>query len=194
MRLSLKKVGRLGMAGWILLPAIAMGGLLVAACGSDSKQEPTARTIYVQATELDSTRTLTQDQFPQATRDAFPQYFGPANEPATSGGVGGYYLFMSSEQGWRIGSYMFVPSDVVVYQGDEITLEFLGVRGGHHGNILFDPSNNPVKDSSGNEIRFDVYRGELKQVTFTAEKRGVYRLVCLDHGPTMTMAIHVLPR
>jgi plastocyanin len=196
METNARKSGPLGWAKWLVVPAIGLAGLFLLACGGDGdgKQDPTARTIYVQATEFDSTRTLSQDAFPQATRDAFPQYFGPATEPATSGGAGGYYLFMTSDTAWRIGSYVFLPSEAVVYQGDEVTLEFIGVRGGSHGNVLMDPNNNPVKDSNGSELRFDIKRGEVQKVTFTASKRGIYRVVCADHGPTMSMAIHVLPR
>jgi hypothetical protein len=153
------------------------------------------RTIHVQATELDARRKLAQSAFPQATRDAFPERFGPSDDPGARGG--GYYLFMTSEDEWRIGSYMFVPQEVIAYQGERLTLEIFGVRGGHHGNVLFGPDGKQVnvKALDGSAIeKFDVNRGELHVIQFTADEPGLYRLVCVDHLPTMAMNIHVFPR
>ena len=67
------------------------------------------RTIYIQATEMDARRSTGQDPFPQETIDAWPDYFGPGDDPFDRAGKGGYYLFMTAEDEWRIGSYMFVP-------------------------------------------------------------------------------------
>lgn len=189
---------RIGFPLVVALSGVGVALLLVAAACTSSEgsvaAEPGERTLYVQATELDARRGLDQDPFPQDTRDAFPDYFGPADDPFDSAGAPGYYLFMTEEEEWRIGSYMFIPQEATVYEGDQVTMEILGVRGGHHGNILVDPDGERVQGPDGNDIRFDVKRGELHQIEFTADKTGVYQLICVDHTPTMAMNIHVLPR
>jgi plastocyanin len=179
-------VGLLSAAGIALLA-------LAAACGSSdddaSASQAGERTIYVQATELDARRGTDQTDFPQHTRDAFPDYFGPADEPFESGGAPGYYLFMTEEDEWRIGSYMFLPQDIVVYQGEQITMEVLNVRGSEHKNTtLFDPDGEIAAGP------FDMFRGDLHIFEFTAEKTGIYQFICNDHLPNMVMNIHVLPQ
>ena len=122
------------------------------------------------------------------------RYFGPADELFESGGEGGYYLFMTSEDEWRIGSYMFLPQEAVAYMGERLRMEIFGVRGSHHETILEDPDGKQVKGPDGEAISFNVKRGELHVIEFTVEKPGIYRLVCTTHLPTMVMNIHVLPR
>lgn len=198
-------MGLKNRTGWgrvealLVIPAVALLALFAAACSANSDNDAqvmaaTDRTFYVQATELDARRTLNQNEFPQATRDAFPVYFGESDDITKDGGSGGYYLFMTGENEWRIGSYMFVPQGLIAYQGDRVTLEVLGVRGGHHGNILVGPDGKPVNGPDGKPVQFDVNRGELHVVNFTAEQIGVYQLICLDHGPGMVMNIHVFGR
>lgn len=152
------------------------------------------RTIYVQATEMDARRAVERDPFPRETVAKYPEYFGDGEDPFERGGAPGYYLFMTSEDEWRIGSYMFVPQEVIAYQGERLTLEIFGVRGGTHGTILEDPEGNRVQEPDGEDIVFSVHRGELKKIEFTVEKSGIYHLICYDHQPTMVMNIHVLPR
>lgn len=151
------------------------------------------RTLYVQATELDARRSTDRDAFPRETVEAWPDYFGSGDDPFERGGQGGYYLFMTAEDEWRIGSYMFIPQEAIAYRGEHITLEVFGVRGSHHHNVLEGPDGMIVKDTNGEEIRFTVNRGELKSVEFIADPPGLYRLICEPHPPTMVMNIHVLP-
>lgn len=168
-------------------------------CGDDSPahefpdMEGRRRTIYVQATELDARRSVEQDPFPQETVAQYPDYFGDGEDPFERSGMPGYYLFMLSEDEWRIGSYIFVPQEVIAYQGEQITLEIFGVRGGTHGTILEDPDGNLVEGPDGEKVAFSVHRGELKKVEFHAQQPGIYRLVCQNHLPTMVMNIHVMP-
>ena len=171
-----------------LLIAIAAAlALLTAACGdasqagAESGLQPSERHLYVQATELDTRRSLEDDPFPQATLDQWPEYFGEDGQS----GSGGYYLFMSDDEEWRIGSYMYLPQEITLIQGDRVTMEIFGVRGGEHDTVLQGP---------GIESQHvTVKRGELHQVEFTAEEPGLYQLICLTHQPTMTTNIHVLP-
>jgi hypothetical protein len=169
--------------------ALAIALLLAGFGESAVAQPPGERTIHLQATEMDAYRAADRfpKDFPGATRRAFPQYFGDPDDHSDQGGAPGYYLFLSGEDEFRIGSYMWLPQgDFVVYQGQRITLEMLGVRGTTHQSVLLDPEG---KELAG----FTVYRGGLEVVDFTVEKVGVYRLICLDHQPTMTLHIHSLP-
>lgn len=167
--------------------AAALGALLLAACapGADADTaglEPADRYVHVQATELDARRGLDQDPFPQATLDGWPQYFGEDGR----GGDGGYYLFMSDEDEWRIGSYLFLPQEITFVQGDRVTLEIFGIRGSEHETVLESPSGEALE-------HFTVKRGELHEIEFTADEAGVYELICVTHPPTMTTRITVLP-
>ncbi len=171
----------------LVIPAIGILGIAAVACGSDSEasNNPGERTIYLQATEQDARRGVDRTEFPQHTRDAHPGLFGPADDPFESAGSGGYYLFMTSEDEWRVGSYMYLPQEIIAYKGEEITLEILGVRGNQHHSILVDPDGERLDD-------VNVERGGLHTMSFTADKAGIYELVCADHQPTMTTYIHVL--
>jgi plastocyanin len=178
----------------LLISALGLIGAVAIACGGDSKAAPNSgeRTIYLQATELDTSRTLEQNAFPQETRDAFPQYFGPADKPEENGGAGGYYLYMSKEDTWKIGSYMYLPQEITAYEGERLTLQILGVRGNEHHTILFGPDGEVVTGTDGADTDVVVKRGSLGIVTFAANEPGLYRLVCQTHGPNMGANIHVL--
>lgn len=169
--------------GMILGLLLAAG---LAACSNsaagDGALQPSDRYIHVQATELDARRTLDQNAFPQETLDAWPEYFG---EDGT-GGTSGYYLFMSGDEEWRIGSYLFLPQEMTFIQGDRVTMEVLGVRGSEHHNVLVGPD-------GFESIEFTVKRGELHSIEFTVDQPGLYQLHCLTHPPTMTSNILVLP-
>lgn len=152
------------------------------------------RRLHVQATELDARRSTEDTPFPQQTREEYEEYFGPADEPFTREGQPGYYLFMTEEDEWRVGSYQFLPSEAIAYKGEDLALEVLGVRGDSHATVLEDPTGGPVVGPDGEEIEFTVNRGGLEVIEFTVDQTGLYQLICYDHLPTMIMNIHVLPR
>ena len=111
-----------------------------------------------------------------ATREPFPNSTLPEGR--------GYMLDPPNEQGnWRIETYVFDPSQIVVYEGDQVTLNILGVRGRVH-NISV----------SGYVDEFELHRGELRPVTFTADRAGTIDFICSIHQPTMHGQILVLPR
>lgn len=183
-------------SSWAFIAAV--GALFLSAgCGDPLDDEPQRageRTIHVQATEQDAHRATADDPFPTETIEEFPQYFGDGEDPFDRAGLEGYYLFMTEEDEWRIGSYLFLPQEIVAYQGEEITLEVFGVRGSEHGTVLQGPDETVVEGTDGEPVEFVVVRGGLEAVTFVAEEPGLYRLICYDHPPTMTTNIHVLPR
>lgn len=71
----------------------------------------------------------------------------------------------------------------MVYEGEQVTLDILGVNGDVH-----DVSVN------GYIEQFELHRGELRTVTFTADRAGTIDFICSIHPPTMQGQIMVLPR
>lgn len=135
------------------------------------------RFVTAQLTEFPWTRHVDRTPFPDPDpRVLFPEYDW---EDA------GYILEDPDEDGiWEVGAYVFLPQNIIVTEGDRVTLEMLGVRGDLHELFLEIP---------GQEQELDVARGHLVQLEFTAPEPGVYELICETHPPTMTMYIHVLP-
>jgi plastocyanin len=172
----------------LLIALAAALALLTAACGGADDDaaaspglQPSERYVHVQLTEQDARRNLDQDPFPQATLEAWPEYFGEDGR----GGAAGYYLFMSEEDEWRIGSYIFLPQEMTFIQGDRVTMELFGIRGDQHDVVLEGP---------GLESQtVTVNRGELHTLEFTVDEPGHYQLICTTHPPTQTANIHVLP-
>lgn len=126
------------------------------------------RTFYINAVEPKGTANIAKEPFPDSTL--------PAGE--------GYELKKPDEQGnWVIETYVFDPSVIVVYEGDQVTLNILGVNGKVHAISV-----------KGYVDEFELHRGELKSVTFTADKAGTIEFICSIHQPTMHGQIIVLPR
>lgn len=154
------------LAAGILL--IVLG---VAACtttaGSAGRLTPGERTVYLAAIEPKGTTTVDKEPFPA---QALP-----------SGG--GYILKAPDDQGsWTVETYRWLPGEITVVQGDKVTLEVLGVNGSSHPSTI-----------EGYDVTFDVKRGQITTVTFTADKAGVFRILCSAHGPSMTGTLVVLP-
>jgi plastocyanin len=171
----------LGMVLGLLL-AVGLAACSTTDAAENTGLQPSDRYIHVQATELDARRTLDQNPFPQETIDNWPEYFSEDDTRVAPG----YYLFMSGDEEWRIGSYMFLPQEIMFIQGDRVTMDIFGVRGSEHHTILVGPD-------GFEPIEFNVRRGELHQIEFTVDQPGLYQLICLTHPPTMTTNIHVLP-
>lgn len=128
----------------------------------------TNRTFYINAVEPQGTANIAEEPFPNTTLPA----------------GGGIELTEPDEQGnWEIETYVFDPSQIVVHEGDQVTLNILGVNGRVH-DISVDGYVEP----------FELHRGELKTVTFTADKAGTIDFICSIHQPTMHGQIIVLPR
>jgi plastocyanin len=136
--------------------------------GEVNDTSPTNRTFYINAVEPKGTANIAEEPFPNTTLPA----------------GGGIALIEPDEQGnWEIQTYVFDPSLIVVYEGDQVTLNILGVNGRIH-----DVSVNGYVEP------FELHRGELKTVTFTADKAGTIDFICSIHQPSMQGQIMVLPR
>lgn len=154
----------------ILLVAalVALGGLALGACARGTGLEAAERTIYMAAIEPKGTTTVAKEPFPTAALPA----------------GGGYALAEPNERGeWTVETYRWLPGEVTVVQGDRVTLEILGVNGESHPTRI-----------EGYGLEFVVKRGQVTTVPFTADKAGIFRVVCTVHQPTMTGTLVVLPR
>jgi plastocyanin len=153
-----------------IITALALFALVVAGCvapaGADL--QATQRTFYVSAIEPKGTTNAEKESFPAA---ALPE-------------GGGYKISEPDSDGnWTVSTYVWMPSEFTVYEGDTVTLEIVGINGASHPSRI-----------DGYDISFDVKRGQVTSLTFTADKAGVFTIFCDAHHPSMTGTLVVLPR
>jgi plastocyanin len=90
----------------------------------------------------------------------------------------GYVLKQPDQAGrWEISAYVFMPSQIVINQDDDVTLEFVGINGAQH----------PITIA-------DLKRGQVTKISFKADKAGVFAIRCATHQPSMVGELVVLPR
>ena len=89
---------------------------------------------------------------------------------------------------WQVSSYIWSPGTMMAFQGDKIGLEIFIVNGDKHAAYVEGPDG--IELMKG----WNQYRGVTYTFGFTAEKVGLYKLICTIHAPTMTANILVLPR
>jgi heme/copper-type cytochrome/quinol oxidase subunit 2 len=96
----------------------------------------------------------------------------------------GYVLRQPDQTGrWEVSVYLWSPSQIVVHQGDEVTLDFVGINGASHPTEI-----------KGLDKAFTLKRGHVVRVEFKAERPGTYSVICNTHVPSMRAEIVVLPR
>ena len=129
--------------------------------------EPIVRTIYINLIEPKGSTNIEKEPFPTK---ALPE-------------GGGYELKAPDETGkWVVETYTFSPSVIVVNQGDTVNIKMLGLNGALH------------KISIENYVEeFDIHRGELKEISFVADKAGTFKMSCDIHRPAMEGYLMVLP-
>ena len=110
----------------------------------------------------------------------------PAEQPPVNSTIptgGGFRITEPNKAGaWDFRSFTFSPSQIVVNQGDKITLHFIGVQGAHHVVTV---------DGIGT---FELKRGQINTVSFVANNPGIINYVCHVHLPNMVGQILVLPK
>jgi len=156
---------------WIVrvLVTLLVVSSLVAACSGQTKAGIAAgdRTIYVAAIEPKGSTNVDKEPFPA---ESLPE-------------GGGYALDEPDDTGtWVVETYRWLPSEITVVEGDNVTLEILGVNGSSHPATI-----------EGYDLTFEVLRGQITRVEFTADKPGIFRFTCTIHEPSMTGMIVVLP-
>jgi hypothetical protein len=97
---------------------------------------------------------------------------------------GGYVLKKPDDTGrWEVAVYVFDPRQIIVDEGDEVTLEFVGINGASH----------PITIEAYGQT-FELKRGHVNTVTFTADKPGRHSIICSAHLPTMISELIVNPK
>jgi len=105
----------------------------------------------------------------------------PVNSTIPMGG--GFRITEPNTVGaWDFRSFTFSPDQIVVNQGDKVTLHFIGVQGAHH-----------VVTVEGVDT-FQLMRGQIHTVSFVADKPGTITYICHVHLPNMVGQILVLPK
>ncbi|HKU33564.1 MAG TPA: cupredoxin domain-containing protein [Candidatus Nitrosotalea sp.] len=132
------------------------------------------KTFYIATVHLDGITSI----YPASDHPSEPY----PNSTLPSGG-GLVIKKIDNMGGWKIRQYMFAPSVIVVNQGDQVTLNFVDVQGPEH-----------MITVDGIAPEFDIHRGEMKTVTFTADTVGTINFWCSMHEPNMRGEIVVLPR
>lgn len=120
------------------------------------------------------------DNCPQNT-PSHPAEQPPANSTIPAGG--GLKVTEPNKVGaWDFRSFAFSQSQIIVNQGDRVTLHFVGVQGAHHFIQI---------DGIGN---FPLGRGQIHTVSFIASNPGTISYICTLHLPNMVGQILVLPK
>lgn len=84
---------------------------------------------------------------------------------------------------WEVSAYVWQPAQIIVNEGDEVTLEFVGINGAAH----------PTTIAAFGQT-FTVKRGQAHRITFTADKVGIFGIICSTHGPSMSGELVVMPK
>jgi hypothetical protein len=136
--------------------------------------QPENRTFWIDTIHLDGNANVNGD-------NKHPPEAFPANITYPKGG--GFILTPPDKTGaWNFRSFTFSTSQIVVYQGDRVTLNFVGVQGPSH-----------YIEVQG-IVSFPLTRGEIHPVTFTADTVGTIHYYCHIHMPNMSGEVIVLPR
>lgn len=110
----------------------------------------------------------------------------PAEKPPLNSTIptgGGFRLLEPNKVGaWDFRLFAFSPSQIIVNQGDKVTLHFIGVQGAHHVITV---------DGIGT---FSLNRGQIHTVSFIAISLGTINYTCHLHMPNMVGQILVLPK
>ncbi len=155
----------LGLAGLVAAGILAVTW---SATRATAAQAPMERVIYMAAVEPKGDTTVEQEPFPTT--------------PLPGGG--GYALKPPDANGrWEVETYRWAPGTVVTYQGDRVSLEIIGVNGREHQLRI-----------EGYNLTGAVTRGNLTQLSFTADRPGIYKIICAIHQPSMQADLVVLAR
>jgi plastocyanin len=158
-----------------------MTGAAVKAVNPD---QTTNKEFWINTVHLDGMTNINAavkcDTCPQNT-PLHPAEQPPVNSTIPTGG--GFKMTEPNKAGaWDFRSFTFSPSQIVVNQGDKVTLHFIGVQGAHHVVTV---------DGTGT---FELNRGQINTVSFVANNPGIINYVCHVHLPNMVGQILVLPK
>jgi plastocyanin len=144
---------------------------------SNNPNQLTNKEFWIKTVHLDGFANL--KGIPTGPDPAPPEKFPNSTIPAG----GGVKLTPPDKTGaWKFRVFTFEPSQIVVNQGDKVTLHFADVQGAHYTIAV---------DGVGS---FPISRGQIHPVSFTADKVGIINYWSPDHMPSVTGQIVVLPR
>lgn len=146
--------------------------------------QSTNKEFWINTVHLDGNTNLN----PGVKCDTCPQNtpLHPAEQPPANSTIpvgGGFRITEPNKVGaWDFRSFTFSPDQIVVNQGDKVTLHFIGVQGAHH-----------VVTVQGVDT-FELMRGQIHTVSFVANNPGTITYICHVHLPNMVGQILVLPK
>ncbi|HEX7057426.1 MAG TPA: cupredoxin domain-containing protein [Bacilli bacterium] len=76
----------------------------------------------------------------------------------------------TTADGREIEAYRWDPGTIVVSEGELVKLSIYGINGESHPFVI-----------EGLQVKEEVKKGEETVVTFTAARKGIYRIICLAH-------------
>ena len=150
-----------------------------------SPNQSTDKEFWINTVHLDGMTNLHAgvkcDTCPQNT-PLHPPEQPPVNSTIPQGG--GFRITEPNKVGaWDFRSFTFSPDQIVVNQGDKVTLHFIGVQGAHH-----------LITVDGLGAPFPLLRGQVHTVSFIANSSGTINYICHVHLPNMAGQILVLPK
>ncbi len=159
-------------AGLILSAGLLAVALMLALPHAGTGQPAAGkRTIYMAAVEPKGGTAVSSEPY-------------PANSPVLTAGPG-YVLKPPDGTGrWEVSTYQWQPSFVMANEGEDVTLEIIGINGAEHTGFI----------EGINVPAFTVKRGQITTVNLRAARPGFYRIVCSSHLPSMVGYLVVLPR
>jgi plastocyanin len=162
----------------------ASSSTTAAAVKAVSPNQSTNKEFWINTVHLDGMTNINAgvkcDTCPQNTPTHPPEQ-PPVNSTIPTGG--GFKVTTPNKVGaWDFRSFTFAPDQIVVNQGDKVTLHFIGVQGAHH-----------VITVDGVDT-FELMRGQIHTVSFTANNSGTINYSCHVHMPNMVGQILVLPK
>src|SRR5215471_15058706 len=181
-----------GMQAQMLQYALAQtnGTTAVASAGSASNpiivnpSQTTHKEFWINTVHLDGATSLhsaVANPLSATNTPLHPAEVPPANSTIPTGG--GFRIVLLNKVGaWDFRSFTFAPDQIIVNQGDKVTLHFIGVLGVHH--II-------TVDAVGT---FALHRGQIHTVSFIATNQGTINFWCNRHLPNMVGQILVLPK
>ncbi len=149
------------------IASIAYSAGVISPKGGVGQLQPTKQIIYMSTVEYKGTADASKEMFP--------------SKPLPTGK--GYEL-EKKDGSWVVETYRFEPGVITVFQGDEVTLNILGVNGNEHNVIIQKYLENVAV----------LKRGELLTINFKADTVGSFPLICTIHQPSMHAYLVVLPR
>jgi plastocyanin len=154
-----------GLLGSRMLAGMLVGAYLVGASGPAQAAQ---RFFTIAAVEPKGGTSADKEPFPTA---ALPE-------------GGGYVIKKPDQTGrWEVSAYVWQPSQIIVTEGDDVTLEFIGINGAEHPTTIV-----------GYDKTLVLKRGHVIRIVLKADKPGTFAIVCNHHKPSMVGELIVMPK